>query len=282
VAVGQSGTIIRSSNGTNWSKRLSNTSRNLNDIAYGGGLWVAVGESGTVVTSSDASFFTLQNANTEVNLRSITFGNNLFVAVGDTGAILRSTNGVNWTIYGTDEALNLRSVAFDSGTFVATGAIGIVHQSRNAVRWTTTNIAGGEVLSQVAGAGGHFVAITASPSSANYISTNGLNWQPQTFLKPLYGADSSEGELYVAGEYGYIAKAVFAVGINVSASVQSSGLLNLSFTASMPGVYEVISTDSLAQQWTNTFSLGQKSGAVIFEDPRPIAGSRFYRVRRVP
>ena len=40
VAVGKGGTVIRSTDGINWSRRLSNTSSDLYDLAYGNGIWV--------------------------------------------------------------------------------------------------------------------------------------------------------------------------------------------------------------------------------------------------
>ena len=43
VSVGQSGTILTSSDGTSWTERTSGTSNNLYGVTYGNGLFVTVG-----------------------------------------------------------------------------------------------------------------------------------------------------------------------------------------------------------------------------------------------
>ena len=42
VAVGKSGTILTSSNGTSWIKRISNTTNYLASVVYGNGIWVSI------------------------------------------------------------------------------------------------------------------------------------------------------------------------------------------------------------------------------------------------
>src|SRR5688572_11702440 len=53
VAVGDLGTILTSTNGTNWSRQTSGTTSALRDCVYGAGTWVAVGDFGMVLTSLD-------------------------------------------------------------------------------------------------------------------------------------------------------------------------------------------------------------------------------------
>ena len=53
VAVGNSGTIITSTDGINWTSRTSGTSKNLWGISYGNNKWVTGGDNGSVFSSTD-------------------------------------------------------------------------------------------------------------------------------------------------------------------------------------------------------------------------------------
>ena len=99
IAVGQSGTVIISDNGSGWATRTSNTSATLNSIAFGNDKFVGVG-SNTVIVSTDNGTSFLET-NTEHYLRDVTYGNGVFVAVGYNENIYTSTDGDTWTkVYG--------------------------------------------------------------------------------------------------------------------------------------------------------------------------------------
>ena len=94
IAVGESGTVIRSDNGTNWTEDLSgnsNTSANLYSIAFGNGRFVAVGRYAVIVSTNNGDSFTLTETNYIFN--DISFGNGVFVAVGSGEIIYTSTGG---------------------------------------------------------------------------------------------------------------------------------------------------------------------------------------------
>src|SRR5437773_5942940 len=74
-----------------WNQRSSGASVQLSDIAYGAGIFVVVGDSGTILTSSDGATWFPRNSGTSYHLGGITFGNGLFVAVGGRGFPIRST-----------------------------------------------------------------------------------------------------------------------------------------------------------------------------------------------
>ena len=98
IAVGVSGTVIRSDNGTIWTENLtglSNTTANLYSIAYGNDKFVAVGRYAVIVSSDNGDSFTL----TETNhiFYDISYGNGVFVAVGKEENIHTSTDGNTWT-----------------------------------------------------------------------------------------------------------------------------------------------------------------------------------------
>ena len=98
IAVGESGTVIRSDNGTNWTENLSgnsNTSANLYSIAFGNDRFVAVGRYAVIVSTNNGDSFTLTETNYIFN--DISFGNGVFVTVGKEENIHTSTDGDTWT-----------------------------------------------------------------------------------------------------------------------------------------------------------------------------------------
>jgi len=96
IAVGESGTVIISDNGSVWDTRNSNnSSRNLYSIAFGNDRFVGVGYN-TVIVSTDNGTDFLQTA-TIYDFNDISFGNGIFVAVGDDENIHTSTDGNDWT-----------------------------------------------------------------------------------------------------------------------------------------------------------------------------------------
>ena len=55
MAVGDSGTILISSDGTSWTERSSGIANFLQGVTYGNGTFVTVGNGGTILTSSDGT-----------------------------------------------------------------------------------------------------------------------------------------------------------------------------------------------------------------------------------
>ena len=95
IAVGESGTVIRSDNGSVWGFRTSNSSGNLYSIAFGNDRFVVVGRYTVIVSTDNGTVFT-QTA-TSYDFNDISFGNGIFVAVGDDENIHTSTDGDTWT-----------------------------------------------------------------------------------------------------------------------------------------------------------------------------------------
>ena len=68
VTVGQSGTILTSSEGTTWTERTSGTSDHLSGVTYGNNTFVTVGNSGTILTSPDGNSWTKRTSVTSKTL----------------------------------------------------------------------------------------------------------------------------------------------------------------------------------------------------------------------
>ena len=112
VVLGNSGTILTSSNGTSWSSRTSGTSNGLEQITYGNSTFVVVGSSGTILTSSDGISWTSRTSGTSNGLEGIIYGNITFVAVGSSGTILTSSDGTSWTSRTSGTSNSLQGISY--------------------------------------------------------------------------------------------------------------------------------------------------------------------------
>lgn len=94
-------TPIAEQNSTGKSLKVSGVTANLHSIAKGNGVYVAVGDSGTILTSADGSKWNSVSSGVTVNLHSIAYHKykSLFYAVGDNSTVLSSSDGITWTQY---------------------------------------------------------------------------------------------------------------------------------------------------------------------------------------
>jgi photosystem II stability/assembly factor-like uncharacterized protein len=125
VIVGDSGTILTSSNATDWTAQNSGVKTNLNAIISDGNL--IVGDSGTILTSTDGKAWTRQTSGTKNSLRGVFCIRppktvqktkklndfyNFYFAVGDRGTILVSTDGIIWDSKNSGTTRNLNSITW--------------------------------------------------------------------------------------------------------------------------------------------------------------------------
>jgi len=73
VTVGDSGTILTSSDGTTWTSRTSGTGNKLLGVTYGNGTFVTVGSNGTILTSSDGTTWTSRTSGTSNTLKGVIY-----------------------------------------------------------------------------------------------------------------------------------------------------------------------------------------------------------------
>ena len=73
VSVGESGTILTSSDGTSWDNRTSGTSYGLQGVTYGNGTFVTVGLTGTILTSSDGTTWTSRTSGTSEDFNGVIY-----------------------------------------------------------------------------------------------------------------------------------------------------------------------------------------------------------------
>jgi len=157
VAVGDLGTILRTSNGgETWAMKSSGTSRVLRAVSYADEQTIlAVGDSGTILRSSNGGDeWSMMTSGVTTTLRGVSFFNaTIGTVVGSSGTILRTTDaGITWAVQTPANTNRLNAVVFanaDTGFAVGqTGggnASGVISYTTNAgVVWTQiTTVAGG-------------------------------------------------------------------------------------------------------------------------------------------
>lgn len=171
------------------------TSNKLYSVAFGAGVFVAVGNTGTIQTTTNGSAWTTRTSGTTARLTSIIWDGTKFVAVGD-GVVLTSTTGTTWTSVAmpsvpnpqiaylagpTPRYLVVSSVSTRPGGISGTAT---PYVSTNLTSWTSTTIPTPSVGVIAAGNG---VFTAGSWDSTNqrldvYTSPTGLTgtWDRQT------------------------------------------------------------------------------------------------------
>ena len=163
VAVGNLGTILRSTDGVNWTAAASvpNTT-DLYAVTYAtvaGGLWVAVGAGGKLWVSADASTWAEIESGTRQDLKGVasvmnaTYPNGIYspivtptysysvVAVGNAGVVTQSALGLSgWTPQTLGAGVNLNAIVASSALiptnqFMAVGDGGTAFTSPDGVTW---------------------------------------------------------------------------------------------------------------------------------------------------
>ena len=202
VAVGESGSLYTSSDGTTWKGLRSGTNQSLLDAVYGGGTFVAVGRGGTILTSPDGITWTLRSSGTGHDLNGVGYGQGIFVAVGDRGAILSSSDGVSWAARDSGTHQWLKKVAYGSGTFVAAGGNGTLLTSPDGAAWTVRNSGTRGHLEGIAYGKKTFVAV----GDTILTSPDGVFWteRPTGTNHHLYGVAWGSGFFAAVADNGAI------------------------------------------------------------------------------
>jgi len=202
VAVGSSGKLTTSTDGTTWTTRTSGFgTTGINAVTYGDGLFVAVGSSGTLTTSTDGTTWTTRTSGFGTTLIfGVTYGDGLYVAVGDDGTLTTSTDGTTWTTRTSGFGSNvIYAVTYGDGLYVAVGSSGKLTTSTDGTTWTTrTSGFGTTRIRGVAYGDGLYVAVGESGKLTT--STDGTTWTTRTSgfgFTTIWGVTYGDG-LYVA------------------------------------------------------------------------------------
>lgn len=140
VAVGHTGTVLTSTDGTTWTLIDTGTSAWLQAVLWSAahGRFIAVGNDGEITHSPDGLTWSPLRWEGARFLYGIAEGNGAIVAVGDGATILRSVDGGTiWQRVRLDPVRDwLNDVGFAAGQFVAVGSQGIILTSPDGQVWT--------------------------------------------------------------------------------------------------------------------------------------------------
>ncbi|WP_345971282.1 fibronectin type III domain-containing protein [Sulfurimonas sp. HSL1-6] len=142
-------------------------------------LYIAVGDSGYIATSADGTSWTpVASVPTAENLAGAAWMDSRFYALGAQGTILTSSNGVDWNSETTPAVSDtIEDIAWNGSTFVAIG-YGTVLTSADGNTWNEVNSSiGGEKV--VWGGGTANVFVMIGSSNTIYTSPDGTTWARQ-------------------------------------------------------------------------------------------------------
>jgi len=131
LAVGKSGTLLTSADGTCWTAQTSGTTNNLRAFAIKPStIGVVVGYSGTILTTTDGTTWTSRTSGTSNSISEVIYDRNIFFGVGSNGTYIYSQNGTSWSsgsLNGVDSSADLRGVAYGLETWVIVGKDGVIY-----------------------------------------------------------------------------------------------------------------------------------------------------------
>ena len=211
-----------------WSPQPSSTQSNLRGVSCSdASTWIAVGDGGTIVRSSDGGVaWSTVSSTIADHLRGVSFRGTVGLAVGFSGRVLRSTDaGLSWTAVSRPTSRNLYSVSIGDSVSVITGEEGTILVSTDAgMTWLPRSAGTASVLFGVAVYGR--TAIGVGGQGAAVMSVNSGQGWGLTVLGPpqqlfFYGTS------FVSETTGWAVGAYQATGSIIVKSTQSGFVWNL-------------------------------------------------------
>ncbi len=180
----QSGTITWQQT---YKNSQTNPQYNHRSVAWSGSIYVTVGDTGTILSSTDGVTWTTRNVDGAYGLTKVIYASGLFIAVGTTGKILTSPDGITWTSRTSGVSITLNDVVYNGSIVVAVGEFGTILSSADAVTWTkrkddtSTGFSSSlrKVIWQTGGTLNRFIVVGTgfgASAAAIYNSTNGTTW----------------------------------------------------------------------------------------------------------
>ena len=227
VAVGNSGTILSSTNGAVWTSRTSGTA-NLQSVTYANNTFVAVGDAGTVISSTDGITWTAGTSGTTDALYDIIYTGSRFVAVGLSGAVTQSTDLATWSastltpMSGTPPEMS--GVTFSSGRYIASAAGGVVvYSTDDFANFTTGMLSSGSANLDVIFANSLWVIVRNGGEIATSMDGNSFSDATSGTTNNLTNINFGRNQFLVVGVSG----TVLTSSNGTNWSLQTAGAANL-------------------------------------------------------
>ena len=178
LAVG-SGRALSSPNGLDWTISVTNPV-SLRGVTWTGSLFVGVGQGGGITTSSDGENWVVQTSGTTDLLSAVTWTGSLLVAVGANGSILSSPDGIVWSPQNSPDTSFMWGVRYLPGLIIAMGNSGALWTSTDGTSWTAQTTGTFSALYDASWNGSTFVVVGSSSGATILTSSNGVDWQSET------------------------------------------------------------------------------------------------------
>jgi len=173
VATGRKGTVLTSSNGTDWQLQPAWTSRSISSTTWVGTQFMATVSdentqvSGVVMTTPDGITWTERTTGTSSRITAFATNGSTIVAVGMSGHVLTTSDGVNWTPRASGTTNSLLDVVWAGTEFVAVGYHSTIVKSPDGITWHAYQLSVGGVfidltLNSVSWSGSVLVLLTRS------------------------------------------------------------------------------------------------------------------------
>jgi photosystem II stability/assembly factor-like uncharacterized protein len=146
VVAGDFGTVLTSTNASDWSATSLPGQPHLSAVAAGDPGFVATGSRGAIWFSPDAGEWSPRVSGTTNWIYRVAWVNGGFVAVGQNGTLLASPDGLAWTPRASGTTAWLTDVAYAAGRYFVCGTQGTVLVSSNAVDWASVGTITGKSL----------------------------------------------------------------------------------------------------------------------------------------
>lgn len=201
-----------------WTLRTSGVSEVLRGVTFGAGRYVAVGESGSILTSTDGVFWSPAVSGTDLALHAVAHAEQGFVAVGALGTVLWSDDGLAWqAALPVPTSSHLNDVVFTGGGWIAVGDKGVILLSEEGREWEPDDSASafpGAWSGITIGDGkvvlvGHDGNLVVNQRRGVVAVRDELGWNLQTSLgwPALTSVNFSEGWFLAMGHLGTILRA---------------------------------------------------------------------------
>lgn len=205
IAVGESGTILRSTDTVNWTRVWVGTDNDTKEqrtfygVEYLNGTWFAVGTQGIIYTSSnglDWQFRTAGQVSPNNELYSVSSGLDaqgepVYIALGQPQISYVSQNGTNWSIREAETGINYWiDIAYGNGQFLSTskkpyiGYSNSVSKSVYGETWSSAASVPG-AASGIVFEKDRFVVVDPSSSNVHY-SEDGTMWNTDSITNAPY------------------------------------------------------------------------------------------------
>lgn len=285
IVMGESDTIITSSNLFNWNKISMGSYRDFTDVVWNGSFFTAINSLGKVLTSVNGTVWA-EKADLRCMLQGLCWNGNQFLAVGDTGAIFTSANAVQWTPRQSNTTSVLYSAAWNGVRYVIVGENATTLTSTNGIAWSEQQLSSISAFTRLFSVSYNGAQFMVCGENGTLLSSyNGLNWNIINCgtTANLYSIACKDAQnmvtVGIAGtirSYSYSAVPVMRHGTTVSATnVESFSIVgnNVHLSVTQAGPVRLVIYDMRGRQITTIFDAPVSKGMLNIPLTRLARGS---------